>query len=252
MRVNLDRLSERMGATGYCLSYFDASTLEIVFVKPFSDEIFSRVQVTQGWERSGTAGDIVSAGVECSIVPGRTFLKGMGTRRCLIEVAGDPIRGSTKIANDAEALAWEEMLSKIGPQQADLLCAEHSSVLISSTAAIRRIAQWCLDACRKYKSGPKSLLAAMEAQAQEWQFSEYRRILNSPIQVIPDGRIYYQIAVLSIVLYSGEAKGDRRWFESKNPDSADRELMILIQFMSSILAGESGWSASFFANLPPD
>jgi hypothetical protein len=248
MRISLQRLGRDLAANGFQLSYFDEVTLEVLFVKPFSRELFGRIQIGQGLERGGKAGDIVSAGVQCSIVPGRTFLKGMGEHRCLTEVATDPSRGSSKLTNDVEVQSWEARLGVIGPQQAESLCADRGPTVVSSTQIVRKIGLECLDACRSLAQDPRQLLAALESQAQSWQLDEYRRILGCPIQMLPNGRLYYEIAVLAIVMYSGELKGDSSWFIGINPDSAtDRDLMILIQFMASILAGEPGWPVPYFS-----
>lgn len=248
MRISLDRLSETLAASGFMLSYFSEWTHDIVFVKSFSGGLFERIMIRQGYEQGGRPGDFVSASVQCSIVPGRTFLKGMGQHRCVVEVAEGTRRGSTRLRNEAEARAWEARVGSIVPGQAELFRIEHGPAILSSTQAVRELGLKCLEACRGVASSPTQAVALLESRAEAWQLQEYRRIMEAPIPVVPDGRAWYQFAVLAIVLYSGPLKGDARWFVGKKPDSwTDRELMILIQFMVSVASGEPGWPEPFFA-----
>jgi hypothetical protein len=246
MKISIDRIGKKLKGDGFELAFFNKISYEIDFVRRFSRDLFERIEIHQGYQRGGKKGDVVSASVACSIVPGETFLKGMGETRCLTEIAAEP-DGWTFLSGKADAEKWEDQLARVGPQQAHAMCVEHGPRIASSTLAVRDLGRGCLESCRKLAASPKELLAAINSQAQGWQLEEWKRILRCRVPVFPNEDLFHEIAVLAIVVHSGKLKGDARWFVGKDPDSAeDRELMILIQFMASILAGEPAWGVPYF------
>ena len=88
--------------SGFFLSYEDKDASEVVFARLGGDELFDRIRVSYDIGRLGMA---ASAGVELSIVPGRTALKSLCVHRSLVKAATDVERGLT-LFTDAESVEF--------------------------------------------------------------------------------------------------------------------------------------------------
>jgi hypothetical protein len=240
MMIDPKRIEAGLTPSGFRLAYFDSATLAVVFFRRRNDELFERIAIGQGRQRGQEWGQIVDAGVEATIVPGRTALKGMAEVACIMEVASDS-RGSTSLEAPEDARRWEDALIKAGPPRAKAFADEVGPSLLESTKVQR-------ESVKRYGEligfdhNPQQLVQELNDRATPRQRSEVDRILKTPIVWIFGGRIYYELAALTIALCAAEVKGNPEWFWGIDPaQSTDRRLMIELQILASRFAHEPGW-----------
>ncbi|MEZ6128793.1 MAG: hypothetical protein R3C59_08935 [Planctomycetaceae bacterium] len=224
-------LEMNLSTHGFVVAYRDDEVNEIVFVRKRMGEAFDRVRLNFSDNEKAA-----SAGVEISIVPGRTALKSLCVHRCLIEVATDAERGISQIHDDASLRALFARISEVAPSKCDILARDELARLLQETSAGRNAATKYLKLIEEF--GVDTIVDRVTTSAQ----TEIARIQQHRFVCIPNGEDYYSLALQAIAVGCGQIEGDENWLVGRDADtSADRELMIRLQIMASRLAVETGW-----------
>lgn len=223
-----------LAPSGFELSYFDDT--EIVMFSLQESSLFHRIRVSLF-----TSGEQLAAGVELSVVPGRTALKSLCIHECLMEAAENS-DGTTAIRDSDQLDRFLDRLISWGPTKCNDLERREGLRLKASTQAARL-------ACSKYLErlqgpvGPNAHSSRTDCSVvtEPLNEKEVNRILAEWIQCIPDATGVYRDVVQIIVRECDDVEGVRGWIENRRANSAsDRELMMRIQILASILAREPG------------
>lgn len=216
---------------GFVVSYKDPVIGELVFVRRRTEEAFDRVSIKL------SQGELFStAGVEVSIVPGRTALKSLCIYRTLAEASDDGKSGSSSIKGVREFPAFLGRVSQYAIEKVDQLAHDDLAGLLSRTMVARKASQSYLKLIDSLGEG--TIADRVPNDLRE----EIDRILQENIVCIPNGQQFYALALQAIAVGCGEIEGDNRWLVGRNADTADdRSLMVRLQIMASRLAKETGW-----------
>lgn len=181
-------------------------------------------------------GKAASAGVEISVVPGRTALKSLCVHRCLIEVATNKELGITPLVGPDGQRLFFKQIRDVASRQCDVLARDALDGLLQQTERARIASTRYLDLISLL--GEHGISKRVSAMGQR----EIDRIRQQQFVCIPNGSHFYVLALQAIVVGCGEIEGDDQWLVGKNADSqTERELMMRLQIMASRLAGERGW-----------
>jgi len=240
MIINPDRIKTALAGEDFQLAYFCEATWDIVYYRKRSPSLFERIAIHQGWRRGQQMGQVVSASVECSIVPGRTALKGMAEVSCITEIASDAGRGSTVLESSTDARTWEDALIAVGPARASSFAGEVGAALLEETkddrCAVQRYEQIIT-----IDRDLNELRQTLRSRASPEQQSVVDQILKCRIRWIPEGRIYYELAALTVVLCAADVGPTVRWYVGLDPEDGRNALGRQLQILASRFANEPGW-----------
>ncbi len=231
--IRASELATLLASDGFQLVYEDGQAMEFVLARPVG-ELFERIRVSHG-----NAGATVTVGAEIAIVPGRTALKGLCIHRCLVELASDQSTGWTTLNNERSADAFIERIHLEAPKACRNLVDEAGTELLTATRAARNKSSQYLAILERVGTN------RMREQISERGQAEVNRIMQQRIVCIPEGRVFYEVALQTIACYCGEVENDADWLRGRDADSmSDRELMIRLQIIASRLAREQGWPSA--------
>lgn len=235
MIISIKALETQLSLLGFGVSYHEGDTGETVFVRRTGAHSFHRVSTKSN--RSGTA---LSAGIEISIVPGRTALKSLCIYRPLTCVAADRESCTTPINSENDVCSFIERVVENAPHEVEILAKNELNRLLSNTFAAR-------EASEKYLAmidelGNDEINSVMSTNVA----AEIDRIKQQRYVMIPDGAHFYDLALKAIAFGCDKIEGDPNWLHGRDADAwDDRELMIRLQFMASRLANENGWNLGY-------
>ena len=185
-------LARSLNSSGFVLGDYDRHPTEIMFVRKGSLELFERIEVYRAHQRD-FSGFFAGAGVDCSVVPGRTALKGLAEWESLTVAGSDTEGGWTPIANKADFDRWTERLVEVAPIQARDFAERVGPQLLVSTQAARKATRGYLERCARFGSLEETT-AALEAIAGGSQVKKAQNMIRAPIIYIPNGKMVYYVA----------------------------------------------------------
>ena len=133
MRISYDYeyLTRLLSPAGFVHRFIDREIKQVIFTRKVSGELFEQIEAEEGWQ-PGFRGYVIGGSVSTAIVPGATFLKGMGELIPVVEVG--PVRGSALISNDGEFRLWADRLAAIAPAKAAELTERVGPKLLADNA----------------------------------------------------------------------------------------------------------------------
>jgi hypothetical protein len=224
----------------YCLSYESAGG-RTVYARRIDEWMFERLYVGRGTRRTDTRTvETLDASVECSIVPGRTAVKGLCINEFLPIATGER-SGYTLIDSERRFDAWLSEFCNAAPVMANEVRRKHGEKLLADTAPIRQAATSYLS--RIPQSVDLGLPTnSLRAQASPDQLAKLEKWMREPIILIPNGSVFYEIACLLILLNEQDVESAPKNFENcVINDRENRDLMLRIQILASRVANEVGW-----------
>jgi len=241
MTIPPGRISDRLGSAEFRLSYFSDVSGFCMVAKRAASSLFECVGVTRGTRREGgRLLDVVGADVQCSVVPGRTAVKGLAVSDYLPLPSCDKT-GMAVIAGQADAARWLGELAAAAPAAARASRIANGPALLASTADL--LAR-CAAYLARIPAGRETTdqVSILRDQATEAQRFEADTWCKQKVIIIPDGSIWYEAAALLIAVHQDEVEGQRGLFDAKRADDVrDRRLMLRLQYLASRLANEPGW-----------
>ena len=112
--IDADHLGTLLLPFGFNIAYIESDVTTVVYIRRNELGIFERLVVLRGTKRSKPPVEIISAGVECSIVPGRTALKGLCIQKHLM-VLSEEQQGWSEVRTDDQVRHWQSAFVAIAP-----------------------------------------------------------------------------------------------------------------------------------------
>ncbi|MCA9026489.1 MAG: hypothetical protein KDA86_14880 [Planctomycetaceae bacterium] len=244
--IDADHLGTLLLPFGFNIAYIESDVTTVVYIRRNELGIFERLVVLRGTKRSKPPVEIISAGVECSIVPGRTALKGLCIQKHLM-VLSEEQQGWSEIRTDDQVRHWQSAFVAIAPEAVREYASEVGPELLDKTAAARiAVSKYLrkltpLSAESINAENVHGVLEKLFPDATEEHIESMNKVMKYPMIMIEDGKSLYETVVLAIVRFCDEVESQRNWLDMHPIAGRDRELMVRIQLMASLLAPEVGW-----------
>ncbi|MDX1962864.1 MAG: hypothetical protein SFX18_06915 [Pirellulales bacterium] len=208
---------------GFALSFFEPRCMQFVITRAITNSHFERINF-----HHNIRGDKIAAGLELTIVPGRTALKGLGYYRSFIEAAQDKLTGYSSLDSKADRSAFIDRCEKEYFSAIKQFAGDCLTILLDNSKNAR-------NAAAKYLEYHPNVTYTFNINEQ------VNRILNQQVVCIPNGELCYKQAIALIAQYCGVVEGDPNWLTKRTVYSHKRELMVRVQIMASRIANEPGW-----------
>jgi hypothetical protein len=242
MIIDPGRIEGTLKHAGFRLSYFSNTSGETFLARRAAPSLFEGVSVGRSTQSltDGQNFDLVGTSVYCSIVPGRTALKGLAIAEFLPLPSCDR-NGSAPIRSEDDGVRWLGELAAAAPVAATESRRRHGEALLASTAEVRETAESYMRQIPKDQNIAQCV-ATLRSQASNQQRDAAVEWCKQRIVVIPNGVAFYEAAALAIAIYQDEVERQVSRFVGKRADDPhDRGLMLRLQVLASHLAHEPGW-----------
>lgn len=248
MIISPNRIERHLAHASFRLSYSSATTGDSVFARRVGPTLFERISVERATtQKQGRKVDLLGASAECTIVPGRTAVKGLAVAEYL-RLPSCSRTGHATIMHDEDAARWLAEMSAAGPLAARAACLKHGETLMASTAEVRKTAAAYLQKLPAH-CDIEQAIASLRGQATDSQCAQAAAWLSQRIIVIPGAAKLYEAACLLISLFQDDVEGEIGRFIGKEADDVpDRRLMLRLQYLASRIANETGWDWSIIAH----
>ena len=241
MTIEPNRIEQCLAYSGFRLSYYSPTSGETFLARRVEQSLFEYVHVGRAIQEhdDGTVADLMSEFVGCSVVPGRTALKGLA----IAEYLPLPTLSDAHIGNEEDARRWLEEFAAAAPSKARAARQRHGESLLTSTREIRQVAAdylWRLP--NRESSSVSDHLEFLRSKASPRQQAEAQCWCKQRVIVIPGGERIYEAAALLIAIHQDEVEHSPSLFDGKRADDiCDRGLMLRLQLLASHIACEPGW-----------